>query len=139
MRLSKSFTLERSLVSYVQRTRGGRSRSERVNELLKKAILQEQYETLEEEAAGFFSTRSEAERAEARAFQRASIKSITETEAVNRTPPSGWFPRRGEVYWGKLDKDRPAIVIPTDALNRRAWDVCVVPITTAEHKRVTES
>ncbi len=47
-----------------------------------------------------------------------------------RTPPSGWFPRRGEVYLVRLDKDRPALVISADALNRYALDVCVVPVTT---------
>ena len=47
-----------------------------------------------------------------------------------RTPPSGWFPRRGEVYLVRLDKDRPALVIAADALNRYALDVCVVPMTT---------
>ncbi len=47
-----------------------------------------------------------------------------------RTPPSGWFPRRGEVYRVRLDKDRPALVISADALNRHALDVCVVPMTT---------
>ena len=49
-----------------------------------------------------------------------------------RTPPSGWFPRRGKVYLVRLDKDRPALVISADALNRYALDVCVVPMTTVE-------
>jgi mRNA interferase MazF len=31
-----------------------------------------------------------------------------------------------------LDKDRPALVISADALNRHALDVCVVPMTTVE-------
>jgi mRNA-degrading endonuclease toxin of MazEF toxin-antitoxin module len=52
-----------------------------------------------------------------------------------RTPPLGWFPRRGEVYVVRLDKDRPALVISTDALNRYALDVCVVPITSVKHAR----
>ena len=47
-----------------------------------------------------------------------------------RTPPRGWFPRRGEVYLVRLDQDRPALVISADALNRHALDVCVVPLTT---------
>jgi mRNA interferase MazF len=47
-----------------------------------------------------------------------------------RTPPSAWFPRRGEVYLVHLDKDRPALVISADALNRHSLDVCVVPMTT---------
>jgi mRNA interferase MazF len=52
-----------------------------------------------------------------------------------RTPPSGWFPRRGEVYLIRLDKNRPALVISADALNRHALDVCVVPITTVERPK----
>jgi len=54
---------------------------------------------------------------------------------MDRTPPSGWFPRRGEVYLVRLDKDRPALVISTDALNRYALDVCVVPLTTVERPK----
>lgn len=51
-----------------------------------------------------------------------------------RTPP-GWFPRRGEVYRVRLDKERPALVISADALNRYALDVCLVPITTVERPK----
>ena len=51
------------------------------------------------------------------------------------TPPSGWYPRRGEVYWLRLDKDRPALIVSSDVLNRHALDVCVVPITTVHHGR----
>jgi mRNA interferase MazF len=50
-----------------------------------------------------------------------------------RTPPNAWFPKRGDVYLVNLDKQRPAIVISTDALNRHALDVCVVLVTTVEH------
>jgi mRNA interferase MazF len=49
------------------------------------------------------------------------------------TPPSGWHPRRGEVYFVRLDKNRPALVISADAINRHALDVCVVPITSVKH------
>ena len=49
--------------------------------------------------------------------------------------PSGWFPKRGEVCLVRVDKDRPALVISTDALNRHALDVCVVPITSIEHRK----
>ena len=52
-----------------------------------------------------------------------------------RTPPSGWFPRRSEVYLVRLDKDRPGLVISADALNRYALDVCVVPMTTVQRLR----
>jgi len=51
------------------------------------------------------------------------------------SPPSGWFPRRGEVYLVRLDKRRPAIVISSNAINRYALDVCVVPITSVKHAR----
>ena len=47
---------------------------------------------------------------------------------------AGWFPKRGEVCLFALDKERPALVISSDALNRHSLDVCVVPISTAEHK-----
>lgn len=52
-----------------------------------------------------------------------------------RTPPIGWSPRRGEVYLVRADKTRPALVISADALNRHALDVCVVPLTTVEHRK----
>src|ERR1700736_290477 len=48
--------------------------------------------------------------------------------------PSGWHPRRGEVCLFSLDKERPALVISSDAINVHSLDVCVVPISTAEHK-----
>lgn len=52
-----------------------------------------------------------------------------------RGAPGDWFPRRGEVYLVRLDKDRPAVVVSSDALNRYAFDVCVVPITSVERPR----
>ncbi|HTW30264.1 MAG TPA: type II toxin-antitoxin system PemK/MazF family toxin [Candidatus Sulfotelmatobacter sp.] len=50
-------------------------------------------------------------------------------------PPSSWYPKRGEVYLMRLDKDRPALIISSDVLNRHALDVCVVPITSVHHGR----
>jgi mRNA interferase MazF len=44
--------------------------------------------------------------------------------------PAGWFPHRGDLCWVALDKDRPALVLSADALNRYALDVCIVPLTT---------
>jgi mRNA-degrading endonuclease toxin of MazEF toxin-antitoxin module len=49
--------------------------------------------------------------------------------------PGGWFPRRGEMYLVRVEKERPSLVISSDALNRHAPDVCVVPITSVEHRR----
>ena len=48
--------------------------------------------------------------------------------------PSGWYPKRGEVYLVQLDKPRPAIVLSVDPLNNFALDVCLVPLTTMEHR-----
>jgi mRNA interferase MazF len=48
--------------------------------------------------------------------------------------PAGWFPKRGEVFLLLLDKERPALVVSSDSLNRHSLDICVVPISTAEHK-----
>jgi mRNA interferase MazF len=48
--------------------------------------------------------------------------------------PPGWFPRRGEVCLFSLDKQRPAVIISSNALNRHALDVCVVPLSTVEHR-----
>ena len=54
---------------------------------------------------------------------------------MSPSAPSGWFPRRGDMCLVRLDKDRLALVISTDALNRYALDVCVVPITSIEHRK----
>lgn len=53
---------------------------------------------------------------------------------IRAAAPPGWFPKRGEICLFTLDKQRPALVISSDILNRHALDVCVVPISTVEHK-----
>ncbi len=75
-RTSQSFTVDRSILDYLQRTRSHHSRSERVNELLHRAILQEQYEALEKEAAEFYASAGKKERAATRAFARASQRTL---------------------------------------------------------------
>jgi hypothetical protein len=75
MRLAKSFTIEPDINEYVDETKGDRSASDRVNELLRRAMLQEQYDRLEAEAAAFFSG-SKTERDEAKGFQKASLRSF---------------------------------------------------------------
>jgi mRNA-degrading endonuclease toxin of MazEF toxin-antitoxin module len=50
------------------------------------------------------------------------------------TNPRSLFPKRGEIYLVKLDKNRPAVILSIDPLNKFALDVCVVPITSKEHK-----
>jgi len=44
-------SIEPGVNNYVEATKGGLSAGKRVNELLKRAIIQEQYEQLEREAA----------------------------------------------------------------------------------------
>ncbi len=68
--------MDQDLLDYVTRTRRGRSRSQRVNELLRRAVELEQQARLEAEAAAFFSTAPRSERAETRAFQRTAQKSL---------------------------------------------------------------
>ena len=76
MRTSKSFTIEEEIDEYVSSTRGERSASDRVNELLKRAILQERLEKLDEEAAAFFSTTRNSGRTGTHAFQKAALRTL---------------------------------------------------------------
>ena len=76
MRIAKTFTVEESLLAEVERTRGTRSTSERVNELLKRALEQDQRDELEREAALFYSVANQEGRQEERAFQEASQRSM---------------------------------------------------------------
>ena len=48
--------------------------------------------------------------------------------------PVGWFPRRGELCLAALDKARPVLVVSSNSLNRYSLDVCIVPISTVEHR-----
>lgn len=70
-RLVKSYTIEPEVHTYVVTTKGDRSASKRVNELLKKAIVQEQCDQLEREAAAFFAVEAD-HRTETKAFQKAA-------------------------------------------------------------------
>jgi hypothetical protein len=75
MRLPKSFTIEADISEYVDGTKGERSASERVNELLRRAMMQEQYDKLEAEAAAFFAD-SRADRTETRAMQKEALRTF---------------------------------------------------------------
>ena len=77
MRIVKTYSIEPDIGEYVSSTKGEASASERVNELLRRAILDEKYERLEMEAAAFFAGVSKAEREEAGAFRKASVRAIT--------------------------------------------------------------
>ena len=56
------------------------------------------------------------------------------SRGVPSRPPTGWYPKRGEVYLVALDKPRPAVVLSVNALNEHALDVCLVPITGVQHR-----
>ena len=75
-RKAASFTLDPAVLDYVSSTRGRRSRSDRVNELLRRAMELERRQALEAEAAAFFAQVPRAERAESRAFRAAGRKSL---------------------------------------------------------------
>ena len=72
VRMAKSFTIEPEVNTYVDKTKGDRSASDRVNELLRRAMLQEQYERLEAEAAEFFADTTYG-RTGTKAFQNAAL------------------------------------------------------------------
>lgn len=74
MRTPKTFTVEPEIDAYVSATKGEHSASERVNELLKRAILLEQSEKLEREAAAFFAAGER--RTETKALQKAALRTL---------------------------------------------------------------
>jgi len=75
-RVSASFTLDQPLLAYIKKTKGKHSASERLNQLLRRAMIQELYEELGREAAEFYATEPEASRAENRAWQNVSRRSV---------------------------------------------------------------
>ncbi len=74
LKVAKSYTIEPEVDRYVSATKGHRSASERVNELLKRGIMQEQYDRLERDAAIFFA--SESGRTETKSFQKAALRTL---------------------------------------------------------------
>ena len=75
-KIAKSFTIEPDINEYVMATKGDNSASERVNELLRRAMLAEKYERLEAEAQAFFRVAGEKERNETRGFQAAAMRTF---------------------------------------------------------------
>lgn len=75
-KMAKSFTIEPEINEYVKATKGAHSASERVNELLRRAMLAEKYERLESEAQAFFAVAGEKERTGTRAFQAAAMRTF---------------------------------------------------------------
>ncbi len=75
LKMAKSFTIEPAINDYVTTTKGSHSASERVNELLKRAMLEEQNERLEAEAAAFFAEANK-HRTGTLAFQEAALSTF---------------------------------------------------------------
>jgi hypothetical protein len=74
-KLPKSYTIEPDVNNYVEATKGAQSASKRVNQLLKRAIIQEQYDQLEKEAAEFFAAQAD-DRHETKSLQRAARRTL---------------------------------------------------------------
>ncbi len=76
MRQAKSFTISDEILSEIANTKGTGSTSERVNELLKRALELERRERLELEAAEFF-TNDKADSRERSAYGKASKETLS--------------------------------------------------------------
>ena len=74
MRKPKTLTIDENLLLDIEQTRGGRSTSERVNELLRRALELERRTKLEREAELFYSLTQD--RREETAFQAASLRTL---------------------------------------------------------------
>jgi hypothetical protein len=77
MRQAKSFTISDEILTEIANTKGAGSTSERVNELLKRALELERRERLELEAAEFFANDSSDSARERGAYQNASREALS--------------------------------------------------------------
>jgi predicted lipoprotein len=81
MRKRATFTVDEEILRKIDATKNGRSASERVNELLRRAFRAEKREQLEREAAAFFAQPETAEeRAERKAFLKLTKRSWARDE-----------------------------------------------------------
>jgi hypothetical protein len=77
MRKRATFTLDEEILAKIDATKNGRSASERVNELLRRAFRAERRERLEREAEAFFAQpETPEERAERKAFHKAALRTL---------------------------------------------------------------
>ena len=76
-RMIKTYTIDPEIDEYVANTKGELSASERVNELLRRAILQELDEKLETEAAAFFAAAQGKRRKSTLGFQEAALRTFS--------------------------------------------------------------
>ena len=75
-RIIKTYTIDPEIDEYVATTKGDRSASERVNALLRRAMIQERDERLEAEAAAFFTVARGKRRKGTLDFQEASLRTF---------------------------------------------------------------
>jgi hypothetical protein len=75
-RLIKSYTIDPEVDEYVAATKGEHSASERVNALLRRAIIQERDEKLEVEAAAFFAPAQRKRRRSTLELQKAALRTF---------------------------------------------------------------
>jgi hypothetical protein len=77
MRQAKSFTISNEILTEIANTKGTGSTSERVNELLKRALDLERRERLAREAAEFFANGGEGGDRERAAYQKSSKQTLS--------------------------------------------------------------
>jgi len=75
-RMIKTYTIDPEIDEYVAATKGERSASERVNQMLRRAMLSEREEKLETEAAAFFAAAHGKRRKSTRDFQEAALRTF---------------------------------------------------------------
>jgi len=76
MKKAKSLTISEDVLLEIANTKGARSTSEHVNELLKRALELERRERLEQETAEFFANNM-ADASERDAYRKASKESLS--------------------------------------------------------------
>jgi diphthamide biosynthesis methyltransferase len=77
MRKATSLTISSDILAEIATTKGAGSTSDRVNNLLKRALELEKRERLEQEAAEFFGNNAANSDTERAAFQKASKNAIS--------------------------------------------------------------
>jgi len=77
MKEARSFTISRDVLAEIADTRGAGSTSERVNELLKRALDLERRERLEQEAEKFFTKQDESSSRERAAYHKVSRRTLS--------------------------------------------------------------
>jgi len=77
MRKPISFTIDSNLLAEIANGKGRESTSERVNNLLHRALDMERQEDLERQAVEFFRTETRESKQERTAYQKASKRAIS--------------------------------------------------------------